>query len=164
MPPALSCLRPGNGASVVSETATGHRWGDRVCSGTADYAGGPMGHPDRSGLPADVIAAYDRVIASVNGAERKGATMPYTSVNGNMSSFLSPDGVLALRLSAEDRVAFIEQFDAALHETHGHVMKEYVAVPPDMLDDTPNLAHWFAASWAYVASLKPKPTTRRKSS
>jgi hypothetical protein len=30
-----------------------------------------------------------------------------------------------------------------------------------MLDDTAQLADWFAASHAYVSDLRPKPTTRR---
>ena len=36
------------------------------------------------------IAQYDRLIRSIAGVERKGAKMPYTSVNGHMFSFLSP--------------------------------------------------------------------------
>jgi hypothetical protein len=31
-----------------------------------------------------------------------------------------------------------------------------------MLADTAVLAPWFAASWSYVSSLKPKPTTRKR--
>jgi hypothetical protein len=123
-----------------------------------------MSRPDRSGLPEQIIAAYDRLIDSVEGAERKGATMPYTSINGNMSSFLSPEGILALRLSPADRSTFIDRFETALYETHGHVMKEYVAVPPAVLVDTATLAPWFRASWTYVAGLKPKATTRQKAS
>jgi len=122
-----------------------------------------MSNPDRSGLPPEVLAAYDRVIATADGAGRKGATMPYTSINGNMSSFLSPQGVLALRLSPDDRAEFIVRFETALHVTHGHVMKEYVAVPPYVLDATETLKPWFVASWTYVGGLKPKATTRTKS-
>ena len=45
--------------------------------------------------------------------------MPYTSVNGHMFSFLTPDGSLALRLAAPDREAFIERYRTGLHEAHG---------------------------------------------
>jgi hypothetical protein len=68
--------------------------------------------------PDEAIAAYDRVIATVPGVERKGATLPYTSTNGNMFSFLD-SGALALRLSRPDRAAFIAEFGTALHEAHG---------------------------------------------
>lgn len=114
---------------------------------------------ERKGLDA-TIAAYDRLIASVPGVERKGATLPYTSINGNMFSFVDAGG-LALRLSPEDRAAFIAEFDARLHEAHGHIMKEYVTVPRTVIEDTDTLARWFRASWTYASALKRKPTTRR---
>jgi hypothetical protein len=119
---------------------------------------------NRSNLPDDSLAAYDRLIATVPGLERKGATMPYTSVNGNMFSFLDQSGVLALRLSAVDRQGFIAAFDAGLHEAHGHVMQEYVAVPPGLLGSVDALAPWFVASWTNASSLKPKATTRKNAS
>ena len=119
--------------------------------------------PDRSeAITAAIIEAYDRLIATVEGAARQGASMPYTSVNGNMSSFLSPTGHLALRLSAAVRATLIDRYGATPHEAHGRVMAEYVTVPAPLLDDTTALAPWFAASWTYVSSLKPKPTTRRR--
>jgi len=117
--------------------------------------------PTPSGIPDDRLAAYERLVATVPGLDRKGATMPYTSINGNMFSFLDASGALALRLSAADRTAFIGRFDAALHEAHGHVMKEYVGLPAAILAETKVLAPWFAASHAYAAGLKPKATTRR---
>ena len=119
--------------------------------------------PNRSGVPDVVIAAYDRVIATVAGLERKGATLPYTSVNGNMFSFLAASGTLALRLAVTDRQAFIARFATGLHEAHGRVMAEYVTVPDAVLRDPDALAPWFAASWTYASALRPKPTTRRRS-
>ena len=44
-----------------------------------------------------VLAAYDALVARIPGLERKGVTLPYTSINGNMSSFVTPDGTVALR-------------------------------------------------------------------
>jgi hypothetical protein len=35
------------------------------------------------------LARYDRLIATQPGLQRKGATIPYTSVNGHMCSFLA---------------------------------------------------------------------------
>jgi len=115
-----------------------------------------------SSIPADRLAAYERAVATLPGVERKGASVPYTSVNGHMFSYLSPTGSLALRLAKADREAFIERFGASLHEAYGIVQKEYVTVPDGVLDDTAVLAPYLAASYAYVSSLKPKPTTRRK--
>ena len=115
---------------------------------------------DAATIPPDRLEAYDRLIATQPGIERKGATLPYTSVHGHMFSFLTATGTLALRLSRADREAFIERHATRLHEAHGTVMKEYVTVPDALRADTESLSRDFAAGFAYVASLKPKPTRR----
>ena len=110
--------------------------------------------------PPDRVEAYDRLVGAVSEVERKGAAMPYTSVNGNMFSYLDASGVMAMRLSAADRVAFIERFATHLHEAYGIVQKEYVSVPAAVLDDTELLLPWFRSSYVYALTLKPKPTKR----
>jgi hypothetical protein len=40
-------------------------------------------------------------------------------------------------------------------------MKEYVAVPAELLAETERLAPYLAKSYDYARGLKPKPTTRR---
>ena len=40
-------------------------------------------------------------------------------------------------------------------------MKEYVAVPAELLARTPELAPYLAKSYEYAKSLKPKSTTRK---
>ena len=52
---------------------------------------------------AESVALYDALLATKPEIKRKGATMPYTSVNGNMFSLLTPDGTLALRLPEAER-------------------------------------------------------------
>jgi hypothetical protein len=39
------------------------------------------------------LALYEKVLAAVPGVERKGDTVPYTSRNGHMFSYLSKQGV-----------------------------------------------------------------------
>lgn len=108
-----------------------------------------------------MLAAYDRMVAGVPGVERKGATMPYTSVNGNMYSSISKANVIGLRLSKTDLATFLEIHSTTLYEgVPGHFMKEYAAVPPGMLDDTQTLQDWFRKSHDYAGGLKPKKTTR----
>jgi hypothetical protein len=110
--------------------------------------------------PAECVALYDALLATNPAIERKGATMPYTSVNGNMFSLLTPDGTLALRLPEADREAFLKRYQTGLCVQHGAVMKEYVSVPPDPLWDTRTLAKYLDISYRYACSLKPKPTTK----
>ena len=116
--------------------------------------------PTTPAHPAHVLAAYDRVIATQPGLVRKGAKLPYTSLNGNMSSYLAETGDLVLRLGPAEREAFLARYGTGLHVAHGTVQKEYVDVPAALLEATDELAPWFAASVAFVGGLRAKPTTR----
>ena len=120
-----------------------------------------MSAKPRPTAPRECVEAYDRLVAAIPDVERKGATMPYTSVNGNMFSYLDASGSMAMRLAEADRVEFIERFSTNLHEAHGIVQKEYVTVPADVLGDTARLLPWFRRSHAYSLTLKAKPTKRR---
>jgi hypothetical protein len=118
---------------------------------------------EASGISERVLARYDRLIATLanEGVERKGATMPYTSHNGHMFSFLTKEGKLAMRLDEEDIPDFIRRFGGRRCRQHGVVMKEYVEVPDDVLKQTSALAWFFGLSWMHVASMKPKATKRK---
>jgi hypothetical protein len=112
--------------------------------------------------PAEAVALYEKLIATRRGVERKGASLPYTSLNGNMFSLLTKSGALALRLPPLERQAFLRKYKAKLCEQYGVVMKEYVEVPPSLLRRTRELKTFFDASFDYASSLKPKPTKRTK--
>ena len=120
-----------------------------------------MAKADTSRVSAKRLELYDRLIATQPGVDRKGVTLPYTSVNGHMFSFLFEPGTLALRLPQRDREAFLLRYGTSLHEAHGTVMKEYVDVPDALLADTDELGPYFRASYAHVAALKPKTIRRR---
>jgi TfoX/Sxy family transcriptional regulator of competence genes len=113
-------------------------------------------------VPAAVLDSYERLVATNPSVERKGATMPYTSLNGHMFSFLTKTGTLALRLPEKEREAFLKKHRTKLCEQHGSVLEEYVEVPAALLNKTQELKRFFDLSYAYVASLKPKPATRKK--
>jgi hypothetical protein len=112
-------------------------------------------------VPADRLALYEKLVATLPEVPRKGATVPYTSVNGHMFSYLSKTGALSLRLPAEARDAFLTKYMTTLSEQYGVVQKEYVVVPDALLERTSELAQYFALSFSYVSSLKPKPTKRK---
>jgi TfoX/Sxy family transcriptional regulator of competence genes len=111
--------------------------------------------------PERELALYAALIATHPEVERKGKSSPYTSVNGNMFTILSADGTLGMRLAHADRNAFIETYGTGLHEAHGAVTKEYVAVPPELLARTRELKPYLAKSYDYAKSLKPKATKRQ---
>ena len=112
--------------------------------------------------PGRAVQLYEVLVATHPDIERKGKSSPYTSVNGNMFTVLAADGTLGMRLAAADREAFIATYGTGLYQAHGTVMREYVAVPADLLARTSELAPYLAKSYAYAKSLKPKPTTRRR--
>jgi hypothetical protein len=120
-----------------------------------------MPKPGVSAAP-DKLALYEKLVATNPKVERKGATVPYTSLNGHMFSYLSKDGKLALRLAAPEREALLKKYKARLCEAYGKVQPEYVEVPDSLLASTGELKRFFEASYEYVRSLKPKPASRKK--
>ena len=113
-------------------------------------------------LPSEKLELYEKLVATNPKIERKGATVPYTSLNGNMFSYLSKEGKLALRLPAEERAAFLKKYQAKLCEAYGRVQPEYVEVPDSLLSSTRELKKFFDCSYEYVGSLKPKPAAKKK--
>lgn len=105
---------------------------------------------------------YEKLMDLFPNIERKGKTMPYTSMNGHMFSFLDKEGTMGLRLSLKERDEFIKEFNSQLMEQHGRTMKEYVVVPDSLLKNTSKLVTYFKMSSDYVSSLKPKPTKKKK--
>ena len=108
------------------------------------------------------VELYDRLVATNPDVQRKGATVPYTSLNGHMFSYLSKQGKLALRLPPTEREAFLKKYKAKLCEAYGKVQPEFVEVPDSLLSSTRELKKFFDSSFAYASSLKPKPTTKKK--
>jgi hypothetical protein len=102
---------------------------------------------------------YAQLVATISEAQLKGAKMPYTSMNGNMYSYLGESG-LALRLPADAREEFLATYQTTLYHSHGIMQTEYVTVPAELLVKTDELAQLFRVSFDYARTLKPKATKR----
>jgi hypothetical protein len=109
-----------------------------------------------SEAPPEVVADYDRMVASCAEAVRMGTGTPHTNLNGHMYSFVHPSGAVALRLPANMREEFIAKYSTKLFDAYGLVQKEYVEVPHRLLANTDEVAPYFRASFEYVQTLKPK--------
>ena len=107
------------------------------------------------------LALYEKLVATQPDVELKGATVPNTIRNGHMFSYLSKEGRLELRLPSPDREAFLAKYKAKLCEAYGKVQPEYVEVPDALFAKTAEIAKYFAASYAYAGSLKPKSKAKR---
>jgi len=123
-----------------------------------------MAKPAAKTAPSDKLALYEKLVSTNSKVARKGATVPYTSLNGHMFSYLSKDGKLALRLPAAEREAFLKMYKARLCEAYGKVQPEFVEVPDTLLASTLELKKFFDCSYAYVGFLKPKATAGKKKS
>jgi TfoX/Sxy family transcriptional regulator of competence genes len=115
-------------------------------------------------VPTAQLQLYEKLIATNPAVERKGDTVPYTSVNGNMFSYLSKEGKLNLRLPNPERDAFLAKYKTKLCEAYGRIQPEYVEVPDSLLSKTSELKKAFDRSYEFANSLKPKPTIKKKKS
>jgi hypothetical protein len=107
-------------------------------------------------IPADILEFYEKLVATNPKVDRKGATNPYTSLNGHMFTHLDPSGSLAIRLPEDEREKFLKKYKTTLAEAYGVVRKEWVRVPDSLLRNTKELQKYFELSYGYVAGLKPK--------
>jgi len=110
----------------------------------------------------DKLAVYETLVAETPDLKVKGKKTAYTSMNGNMFSFLSPEGDLAFRFQKADREAFLERFPEAVVVQYDTVMKDYVGLPDPLIEDRDELRRLFASSVEQARALKPKATTRPK--
>jgi hypothetical protein len=110
---------------------------------------------------AEAVELYDKLVKSISGLERKGKTLPYTSVNGNMFTYISKSGSMAIRLPKEARDQFLKKYKTKLHEAYGILQKEYATVPDALLLRTGELKQYVEVSYAYAKALKPKPSKRK---
>ncbi len=109
----------------------------------------------------DKLAAYEALVADVPDLELKGKATSYTSMNGNMFSFLSPQGDLAFRLPKAEREAFLEEHPDAVVVQYDTVMKDYVGLSDEQITDTDELRALFERTVANARTLKAKPTKKR---
>jgi hypothetical protein len=121
-----------------------------------------MAVKDQKDVPQKTLVLYDKLIKTNPALERKGVKLPYTSFNGHMFTFLSESGVVALRLPKDEREVFLKKYNTTLMESHGAILKEYVAVPESLLKKTSELKKYLDVSYEYVKTLKPKPQKKRK--
>jgi hypothetical protein len=113
-------------------------------------------------VPEEKLELFRKLIDTHPEVELKGGKkLPYTSHNGNMFSLLTKEGAVGLRLGKEDREAFLEKYDTKLVEQYNMVMREYVEVPDALLANTEALKPYLALSYAYVQTLRPKPTKKK---
>ncbi len=102
------------------------------------------------------LKIYDLLIDKCPRFDRKGKTMPYTSANGYMFSLFNKDCEIGIRFSKEVQEKYIKAFNSSIYKSYGAVMKGYVLIPENILEDLDNVARYLNESYDYVMSLEPK--------
>jgi hypothetical protein len=102
------------------------------------------------------LEIYDQLVAKCPRFERKGKTMPYTSANGHMFSLLNKAGQLGFRYSKDVQEKYIQEFSTTIFKSYGSVMRGYVLIPDQMLEDLDKLVELLNESYDYVMTLEPK--------
>lgn len=107
--------------------------------------------------PESLVALFSRAIGRLPGVEpREMFGYPAAFVKGNMFSSLF-QSCMILRLSEGDRALCGEQHGAKLFEPiPGRPMREYIAVPYELLRSAKLLDSWLRKSHEFTSSLPPK--------
>jgi len=110
-----------------------------------------------------IIETYERIIPDIPLVEkRKMFGYPCGFVNRNMFLGTFQESIF-IRLSEPDREEFLNLPDSKRFEPMpGRVMKEYVIVPPWLLEKNKELNSWIQKSLDYVSSLPPKTKKKKR--
>ena len=111
--------------------------------------------------PQQLIDLFVTVIPDPPAVQRKMFGYPAAFVNGNLFMSLFQDDMI-LRLPESLREEFLKVDGAKSFEPMpGRPMREYVAVPPQIMADKKKLTTWVSRALDYGASLKPKSRTSK---
>src|ERR1700722_14444796 len=90
-------------------------------------------------IPQENLDYYNKLVITNPKIERKGLTVPYTSCNGHMFSYLEKDGSLGLRFPPDLLEEFLKKYKTTLFKSYGIIKREYALVPDKLLKNTKEL-------------------------
>ena len=109
------------------------------------------------------LETYQQLVEPHNDLTIKGAANKYTSMSGNMFSFLNKDdATLCFRYSEADKKAYNEANGTSDVISYGAVMRGYVVMTPEIVADRAALQDYFDRCVDHAKTLKPKPTKKPK--
>jgi TfoX/Sxy family transcriptional regulator of competence genes len=106
--------------------------------------------------PAWLVQLFDALQPEVGGTRKQMFGCPVAFENGQMFAGLFGRGMF-VRLGEKDRQALLASEGAHLFEPMmGRPMKEYVVLPPALLEDEQSVTAWLRRGLEYARSLPPK--------
>jgi TfoX/Sxy family transcriptional regulator of competence genes len=113
--------------------------------------------------PQWLVQLFDALQRETGGARRQMFGYPCAFENGQLFAGLFGDGMF-VRLSEPDRAALLKTPGATpFAPMAGRPMKEYVVLPPSMLEDEEAVKGWLGRGLGYAQSLPPKRPKAAKS-
>jgi len=112
--------------------------------------------------PADLVTRFQNATNKLKDAEhRKMFGFPAVFVHGNMFASLFNDSLI-LRLSPAEREALTAMGGCPFEPMPGRPMREYLAVPDEIVMSPEELNGWLTKAKAYAATLPTKAKTPSK--
>lgn len=106
--------------------------------------------------PPWLVALFGALQPEVGGERRQMFGYPCAFENGQLFTGLFQDS-LFVRLGERERAALLQEKGAAAFDPmKGRPMKEYVVLPPAMLEDEEAVTSWMRRGRDFVRSLPPK--------
>ena len=102
------------------------------------------------------LELYNKLVGQCSRFEKKGKSMAYTSANGYMFSFVNKDGEMGIRFSKEVQEQYFVKYKTSYLKSHGAIMKGYIQISNEILENEEELVILLNESFDYVMSLKPK--------
>ena len=112
----------------------------------------------------ELVDRFHEAVAGIAGLEvRKMFGMPAGFINGNMAAGVHQE-TLMVRLPDDERSARLDEGWSLFEPMPGRPMREYVALPPEIVADVDAARSWIERAAAYVRTLprkEPKPKRSR---
>ncbi len=112
--------------------------------------------------PEELRERFEAAVAGIEGLEqRKMFGYPAGFIGGNMTTGLHQDSWI-VRLGESERAERLAEGWTIFEPMPGRPMREYVALPADVVADPARARSWVERAAAYVRTLPPKPPKKPK--
>lgn len=106
--------------------------------------------------PEDLVERFGTAVAGIDGlATRKMFGYPAGFIGGNMVTSLHQESWI-VRLPEEERTQQLDAGWSTFEPMAGRPMREYLALPPAVVDDPDAARGWVERAAEYVRTLPPK--------
>lgn len=106
--------------------------------------------------PPELVDRFQEAVSGIDGIEaRRMFGFPAAFIGGNMTAGVHQESVM-VRLPDAEREERIAAGWSLFEPMPGRPMREYVALPPDVVADVDAMREWIERAAAHVRTLPPK--------